>query len=178
MTKGFLSRVHKAQAHRKYRAELFLANWLRNNKTSGPEVKTLIRLCEQYRSHDPDDEEVDRSDYLEAADDILRVIPDGVDDYWCNRIIEMLGAVDLKRIRQCVSCKRWLYAVDPRQEYCNAECRDHYRMNTPAYRERKKEDMRKLRQIDKERKQAEQAYRAKQETKHTASSAKIQSKQK
>jgi hypothetical protein len=104
-------------------------------------------------------------------------VPEGVDDYWCNRIEEMLDTVDLKRIRQCLSCTRWLYALDPRQKHCNEECRDRYRMKTTAYKERKKEDMRKLCKIEKERKQAEQAYRAKQEMKHSASREKTRSSQ-
>ena len=177
VTKGGLSRLRKAQARTKYRAELSLANWLKENKASEAEVKELIRLCERYRSHDPDNEEIDHWDYVEAADDILQVVPEGVDGYWCKRIEEMLDTVDLKRIRQCLSCKRWLYALDPRQKHCNDECRDRYRMKTTAYKERKKEDMRKLRKIEKERKQAEQAYRAKQETKDAASRTKTRSTQ-
>src|ERR1035438_7894330 len=35
---------------------------------------------------------------FEAADDILQVVPEGVDGYWCKRIEEMLDTVDLKRI--------------------------------------------------------------------------------
>jgi hypothetical protein len=176
VAKGSLSRLRKAQAEIKDRAELFLANWLKENKASGAEVKELTRLCEEYRSHDPDNEDVDLWDYVEAADDILQVVPEGVDDYWCNRIEEMLNTADLKRIRQCLSCKRWLYALDPRQKHCNDECRDRYRMKTTAYKERKREDMRKLRKIEKERKQAEKAYRAEQETKDAASRKKTQSK--
>src|SRR5271167_2935273 len=94
VVKGGLSRQRKVQARAKDRAELFLANWLKDNKASEAEVTELIRLCEKYRSHDPDNEGVSRWDYVEAADDILQVVPEGVDDYWCNLIEEMLDSVD------------------------------------------------------------------------------------
>lgn len=155
--------LHSIHAERKSRGELFLTTWFTENKTSGTNVEKLIRLCERYRSRDLENDPMDELDYIEAADDILKVVPEGVDDYWVNRIVEMLGTVDLKRIRRCMSCGRWLYALHPRRKHCSDECRDRFRMNDDDYRARKREDMRRLRKINKEREEARRAYRERED---------------
>lgn len=147
-----LSKFREVHRRERSRGELFLADWLEKNRASDADIKKLIQLCDQYRNHDVEDEDIDRFDFvLQADDEILHVIPEGVDGYWCNCVRDMLADIDLKRIRQCPSCGRWLYALDPRQKHCTPKCRDRFRMNTESYRERKKEDMRNLRRVEKER---------------------------
>lgn len=155
-----LSKFRDVHRRERSRGELFLADWLEKNGPTDADINKLIRFVEQYRNHDPDDEERNRFDYVvEADDEILHVIPEGVDGYWCNCIRDMFSDADLKRLRKCPSCARWLYALDPRQKHCTAKCRDRVRMNTPSYRERKKEAMRNLRKIEKERREKKGALK-------------------
>ena len=154
-----LSKFRDVHRRERSRGELFLADWLEKNRPTDADIKKLIRFFEEYRSHDVEDEEIDHCDYvLEADDEIFHVIPD-VDDYWCNCIRDMFDDADLKRLRKCPSCGQWLYALDPRQKHCTAKCRDSVRMNTPSYRERKKEDMRNLRRIERERREKRRALK-------------------
>ncbi len=72
-----------------------MADWLENNKTSGADIEELIRLCKEYRTRDPEDESMDDMDYLEAVDDLLHVLPEGVDAHFCNLIDDVLRNADL-----------------------------------------------------------------------------------
>jgi hypothetical protein len=162
-----LSKLRAVHRRKRSRGELFLADWFEKNRPTDADIKKFVKLCERYRTDadvkkltqwckrrndDPENDESGPFDnVLEAVNDILYVIPDGVDHYWRNRIRDMLRDVDLKRIRKCPSCGRWLYALDPRRKHCTPKCRDRVRMNAPSYRERKKEGMRNLRRIKKER---------------------------
>jgi hypothetical protein len=138
--------------------ERFLADWLENNKTSEADIGELTRLCKKYRTQDPEDESMDGLDYILAVDDLLHVLPEGVDAHFCNLINDVLRDADLSRLRRCLSCQRWLFALHLRQKHCTPKCRDNFRMNTPEYRARKREDMQRLRKIEKERQKAQLAY--------------------
>jgi len=157
VAKSFTAWREEKKAERKSRGELFLADWLSKNKAGDAEVREVIRLCEEYRSPGREDRGLDHFDYIEAIDDIMRVMREGIDEYSGNRLFDMLSYADLKRVRQCLSCNRWLFALDPRQRHCTPKCRDSFRMNTAKYRERKKEHMRRLRRIDKERRARQSA---------------------
>jgi len=147
-----LAKVRDGHGRKKFQGELFLADWLDKNRVNEADMKTLIRWWELYRrleKQDPLDPATQAYWFhlRRLARDIPHVFPGGDN----NLLADMLRNVDLKRIRPCPSCGRWLYALDPRKKHCTPECRDRVRMKTESYRERKREDMRKLRRIEKER---------------------------
>jgi|GEM_PF-3860251 len=157
----------KGWAATKARGERFLADWLKKEGVCDADVQKLIQFIEQYRSADFESElRWDTIRVLDAADEILHVVPEGIDDYFTNRIFDMLDDADLKRLRRCLSCGRWLFALHPRQKHCTPQCRDSFRMNTPKYRQRKRENMRKLRKDDKDRRNRAAAYLREQEKQH------------
>jgi len=155
-----LSKFRDGHGRKKSRGELLLAGWLEKNRVSEADMKTLVQWWERYRKlekHDPTDPAAQAYWFhlRRLADDIPRVFPGGDN----NLLADMLRNADLKRIRSCPSCGRWLYALDPRKKHCTPECRDRVRMNTESYRERKREDMRKLRRTEKERREKRRALK-------------------
>jgi hypothetical protein len=152
-----LSKFRDGHGRKKSRGELFLADWLEKNRVTEADMKTLVQWWKLYRR-------LEKQDPLDPATqaywfhlrrlerDIPHVFPEGDN----NLLADMLRNVDLKRIRPCPSCGRWLYALDPRKKHCTPKCRDHFRMNTESYRERKRKDMCKLRRVQKEMKEAKE----------------------
>jgi hypothetical protein len=157
------------------RGELVLTTWLGDVKRSDTEVSKLISLVKKYESLAPETASMSLNcDYLDAADDVLHLIPEGVDDFWCNAIMDMFELVNPDRIRRCRDdkCKRWFYAHRARKLHCNNTCRDRARMGTREYQERKRESMRKLRRTVKEMAAKKRAYRERAESERVNSIAK------
>ena len=147
-----LSKFRDGHGRGKSRGELLLADWLEKNRVSEADMKTLVQWWGLYRKlekQDPPDPPVQAYWFhlSRLGRGIPRVFPKGD----TSLLADMLRNSDLKRLRKCPSCERWLYALDPRQKHCTPECRDRVRMNTESYRARKREGMRKLRRIEKER---------------------------
>lgn len=57
----------------------------------------------------------------------------------------------LARVRQCLWCKRWIFAVKESQKCCSTRCRLAFHTSSPEYKARHARAMRVLRAAEKER---------------------------
>ena len=65
----------------------------------------------------------------------------------------------LDRLRQCLTCQKWLYAHPSHKKFCNSACQLKYFSATPRQKEKRAEYMRDYRFKKKEKESREDALR-------------------
>src|SRR5262249_2111031 len=56
----------------------------------------------------------------------------------------------LDRVRQCLTCQKWLYAIPAHKKFCNKECQLKYFGGTPQQKEKRAAYMREYRRKQRE----------------------------
>jgi hypothetical protein len=75
----------------------------------------------------------------------------GIALYWLTDLIRRGLAV---RIRQCLECRNWFYAIADHQRYCGENCRKSYASHSLVFKEKRRQYMQNYRSVEKEREQA------------------------
>jgi hypothetical protein len=71
---------------------------------------------------------------------------------WCVWwITELVRQRNILRVRPCVECGRWLWAVRDHQRHCSDTCRKKHASHNPTFKEKRRLYMRKHRQDEKVR---------------------------
>lgn len=77
-----------------------------------------------------------------------------------NYALELLRLGSIQRLRTCGECGKWYYGMTDHQTFCGPNCRQRHATRNSAFRERRREYMKKYRADEKQRhKRAERLAR-------------------